>query len=46
MTLLKQFVKLEWMHKGIMSILLSCKRFKSIHWLNSYAYVTSLWHVT
>jgi len=27
MTLLKQFVKLEWMHKGIISILLSCKRF-------------------
>jgi len=42
---LKQFIKLEWMHKGVMSISLFHKSFKSSWWLNSYAYVTSLWHV-
>jgi len=31
MTLLKQFVKPEWVHKGIMSILLFHKDFKSSH---------------
>jgi len=28
MTLLKQFIKLEWMHKGVMSIPLFHKGFK------------------
>ena len=42
MTLLKQFIKLQWMHKGVMSIPLGEKSFKSSHWLNSYALVTSL----
>ena len=43
MTLLKQFIQHEWMHKdGVMSIRLDHKGFKSSHRLNSYAYVTSL----
>ena len=33
--LLKQFIKHEWMRKGVMSIPLFHKRFKSIHWLDS-----------
>ena len=40
MTLLKQFIKFEWMHKGAMSIPLSDKGFKSSRWLNSSTYVT------
>jgi len=31
MTLLKQFIKLQWMHKGVMSIPLGEKGFKSSH---------------
>jgi len=34
MTLLKQFIRFEWMHDGIMSI----PGFKSSHWLNSYSH--------
>jgi len=29
MTLLKQFIKLEWMHKGVMSVTLFNEGFKS-----------------
>jgi len=35
MTLLKQFIKLEWMRKGVMSIPLFHEGFKSSRWLNS-----------
>jgi len=35
----EQFIKLEWMHKGVMSIHLVHEGFKSGHWLNSYAVV-------
>jgi len=45
MTLLKQLIKLGWMQKGVMSIPLFHEGFKSSRWLNSSAYVTSLWHL-
>jgi len=43
MTLLKPFIKLDWMHKDVMSIPFSDKGLKSSCWLNSLAYITSLW---
>jgi len=42
MTLLKQFIKSEWMCKGVMSIPLFHEGFKENCRLNSWAYVTSL----
>jgi len=45
MTLLNQWIKLEWMRKGVMSIPLFHKGFKPSSWLNSYTNVTSLWGV-
>jgi len=42
MTSLKLFIKVEWMHKGVMSISLFHIGFKSIRLLNSYIYITSL----
>jgi len=36
-TLLEHFIKLEWMHKGVMSIRRFHEGFESSRWLNSYA---------